>query len=74
MQGFYVSGGIYADTSFEILQVPEIHGPFETYQAAYDVWQAKARFNVDNACHRLTIVELLVENDLDASDLDGVGC
>lgn len=53
---FKVTGGIYEDSTFQTILVPEEYGPFTTYQEAKDVWKAKMWLNVDNALHRLTIV------------------
>jgi hypothetical protein len=57
---FWVFGGIYKDTTFRELQSETLeYGPFDTYQAAYDVWKEKMFGNVDNALHRLTVVKRL---------------
>jgi hypothetical protein len=64
MINYYVNGGVYADLNFDLLQTLESYGPFDTYREAFDVWQAKARFNVDNACHRLEIVTLALGDEV----------
>lgn len=57
---FWVFGGIYKDTTFRELQSEKLeYGPFDTYQDAYDVWKSNMFLNVDNALHRLTVVERL---------------
>lgn len=33
----------------------ETHGPFDTYQAAYDVWKARSFSTIDNAHTRFFI-------------------
>jgi hypothetical protein len=52
-----VEGGIYTDFNFSILEpgTEERYGPFTDYDEAYAVWQGRARFMVDTACHRLVI-------------------
>lgn len=59
---YVVNGGIYEDFSFQNIdpETIEFYGPFNTYSEAYDVWKAKMWLNVDNALHKLKIVE--VEN------------
>jgi hypothetical protein len=59
---FFVFGGVYKDTTFRQLQNEsdaQEYGPFDTYQEAYDEWKARMFLNVDNALHRLTVVERL---------------
>jgi hypothetical protein len=57
---WFVSGGVYEDTTFNKLQgMAEEYGPFDTYEAARDVWKDKMFLNVDNALHRLTVTERL---------------
>ena len=57
---WYVSGGVYEDTTFNKLKdIADEYGPFDTYEAAYDVWKDKMFLNVDNALHRLTVVQRL---------------
>jgi hypothetical protein len=57
---FWVLGGDYTDTGFRDL-VPgareERHGPFDSYKAAHDDWQARAWATVDSATKRYRIVE-----------------
>jgi hypothetical protein len=49
---FYVLGGEYLDTTFEVLKESsyELYGPFNTYQEAYDKWRERSFAYVDN-CH-----------------------
>lgn len=56
---FYVEGGVYEDTTWTKIQPGtfEQHGPFPTREAAHDEWKARVWLNVDNALHRLKIVE-----------------
>lgn len=63
MPKYCVSGGVYTDTGFKVVKADtyERHGPFDTYQEAYDVWKARMWLNVDNALHRLTIIEEIEE-------------
>ena len=65
MTHYWVVGGEYADTTFERTAAggPEERiGPFESYEAAKAVWQARAWATVDNARARYRIEE-------DGSDL-----
>jgi hypothetical protein len=58
---WFVSGGIYSDTTFKILtSEAEEYGPYDTYEAAYSEWKYHMFLNVDNALHRLTVVQRLV--------------
>jgi cobyrinic acid a,c-diamide synthase len=57
---YWVVGGDYVDTGFRTLVAgtsEERHGPFETYKAAHDDWQARAWSTVDSATKRYRIVE-----------------
>jgi len=60
LKRYWVLGGEYTDTGFRNL-VPglseERFGPFETYKAAHDEWQARAWATVDSATKRYRIVE-----------------
>ena len=72
MTHYWVVGGEYADTTFERTAAggPEERiGPFDNYDAAKAVWQARAWATVDNARARYRIEE-------DGSDLRYwvVGC
>ena len=55
---FYVTGGVYTDFSWTTLEEgkEENYGPYATYDEAYIKWLEIARFKVDNACHKVTIV------------------
>lgn len=57
---YIVTGGVYTDTKFEQLidGTQERHGPYETYEEAYDLWKSRMFLNVDNALHRLQIVPI----------------
>jgi hypothetical protein len=60
MARYWVIGGEYADTSFNRLAPgtrEERHGPFASYEEAYEVWQARARATIDDALVRFRIVE-----------------
>ncbi|HZT21210.1 MAG TPA: DUF4170 domain-containing protein [Dongiaceae bacterium] len=59
MARYWVVGGEYADTSFEAtVGGPEERiGPFDSYEAAKAVWQARAWATVDNAQVRYRIEE-----------------
>jgi hypothetical protein len=60
MSRYWVVGGEYADTTFERLaggKPEERIGPFESYDAAKAVWQARAWATVDNAQVRYRIEE-----------------
>ncbi len=54
---YVVCGGIYKDTTFAEIEpgTKEIYGPFETYDDAYSIWNAKSRIKMDICCHRLVI-------------------
>jgi hypothetical protein len=72
MTQYWVVGGEYADTTFERIaggRAEERIGPFDSYEAAKAVWQARAWATVDNAQTRYRIEE-------DGSDLRFwvVGC
>jgi hypothetical protein len=65
MTQYWVVGGEYADRTFERIaggQPEERIGPFDNYDAAKAVWQARAWATVDNAQARYRIEE-------DGSDL-----
>lgn len=56
---FYVEGGIYTDTDFQVMEsAPESYGPFDNYEEAYNTWSGKARAQIDVCCHRLVIKEV----------------
>lgn len=56
---YQVIGGVHKDFTFkEIDGQVEKYGPFKDYQAARDAWKASVWMNVDNALHRLKIVEV----------------
>jgi Domain of unknown function (DUF4170) len=60
MARYWVIGGEYADTSFERMaggRPEERIGPFDDYQSAKAVWQARAWASVDNAHARYRIEE-----------------
>lgn len=54
---YSVQGGIYTNTDFSevIPGTEEIYGPFETMEEAREYWSARARANIDDCHHRLTI-------------------
>src|SRR5579883_886497 len=60
MKRFWVVGGEYTDTGFLNL-VPgsseERYGPYDSYQAAHDAWQARSWATVDSATKRYRVVE-----------------
>ena len=41
----------------------EIHGPYDSYEEAYDVWNSRAWSTVDDCQARFTIVNELPEID-----------
>jgi hypothetical protein len=60
MARYWVVGGEYADTTFERMadgKPEERIGPFDSYEAAKAVWQARAWATVDNAHARYRIEE-----------------
>ncbi len=60
MSNYWVIGGEFTDTSFRKLApgaVEERLGPFKTYRAAYQAWQARARATIDDATVRFRIVD-----------------
>ncbi|MGH7075461.1 MAG: DUF4170 domain-containing protein [Stellaceae bacterium] len=60
MSNYWVIGGEYADTSFTKLApgaTEERLGPYGTYRAAYEAWQARARATIDDATVRFRIVD-----------------
>ena len=60
MARYWVVGGEYADAAFERIagdKPEERIGPFESYEAAKAVWQARAWATVDNAQARYRIEE-----------------
>lgn len=55
---YWVQGGVYKDASFINPPMKWIeHGPYKTYQEAYDKWRQLSFLNVDNALYRLRIIE-----------------
>lgn len=56
---FKVVGGIHTDLTFTKVaeDAREEYGPFNNKQDAIDTWKAKMWLNVDNALHRLHVVE-----------------
>jgi hypothetical protein len=60
MTRYWVIGGEYRDLRFDKLAPgaqEERHGPFATYQKAYEVWQERARATIDDALIRVRIVD-----------------
>ncbi len=60
MAQYWITGGEYTDSSFKSLAPgarEERHGPFQSYDEAYKVWQARARATIDDALVRFRIVE-----------------
>jgi hypothetical protein len=60
MPRYWVIGGEYADTSFELIAggaEEERIGPFDSYEAAKAEWQARAWASVDSAHSRYRIEE-----------------
>ncbi|HEX2580360.1 MAG TPA: DUF4170 domain-containing protein [Dongiaceae bacterium] len=60
MKRYWVTGGIYADTSFTALppdRPEERIGPFATYAEAKQAWHKRAWETVDNATARYHIIE-----------------
>jgi len=60
MAQYWITGGEYADSSFNSLAPgarEERYGPFPSYDEAYKVWQARARATIDDALVRFRIVE-----------------
>jgi len=55
---YKVVGGIYRDFTFKEVEIPEEHGPFGDREEAKKAWLASVWSNVDNALHRLKIVEV----------------
>lgn len=55
---YIVEGGHYSDFSFTDIERFEQHGPFDTYQQAYDSWKRNMWLNVDDGQHRLEIKEV----------------
>ncbi|MCR9255865.1 MAG: DUF4170 domain-containing protein [Alphaproteobacteria bacterium] len=58
---FWVVGGVYTDTSFtEIVEggTEERFGPYDSYDAAKQMWQTKAWAGVDDANCRYRIEQL----------------
>ena len=57
---YWVVGGEYTDTQFSRVvdgTEEERLGPFDSYTAAHDAWQARAWATVDSATKRYRIVE-----------------
>ncbi len=60
MATYWVVGAEYTDTSFKKLApgaAEERLGPFTSYRAAYQAWQARARATIDDATVRFRIVD-----------------
>ena len=56
---FWVIGGEYLDTGFSTLAPgasEERYGPYDSYKAAHDAWQARSWATVDSATKRYRIV------------------
>lgn len=55
---YWVEGGEFEDTSFEVPKGPlSRHGPFETFEAAEKAWNKLAWQHVDDCHFRFRIVE-----------------
>jgi len=68
MANYWVVGAEYTDTSFRKLAPgakEERLGPYSSYRAAHQVWQARARATIDDATVRYRIVD---EHGRDARD------
>ncbi|MGH6982593.1 MAG: DUF4170 domain-containing protein [Stellaceae bacterium] len=62
MSNYWVVGAEYTDTSFEKLAPgarEERLGPFASYRAAYQAWQARASATIDDPTVRYRIVDAL---------------
>ena len=60
MEEYWVQGGEYTDTRFELLVDGadlESYGPYFAYTDAHRAWQAHTLATVDNACVRYRIVQ-----------------
>lgn len=60
MSKYWVVGGEFTDTSFRKLApgaAEERLGPYASYRAAHEAWQARARATIDDACVRFRIVD-----------------
>lgn len=60
MPTYWVVGAEYTDTSFKKLAPgakEERLGPFTSYRAAHQAWQARARATIDDATVRYRIVD-----------------
>ena len=61
---WWVTGGVYTDFNFVKVRDPiEVHGPFDSYNDAVDVWRARMWLNVDNALHRMSVIQ--TDQDID---------
>jgi hypothetical protein len=57
---YWVLGGEYIDTRFETLapgRALERFGPFDSYEAAHEVWASRAWATVDDCHTRFRVVE-----------------
>lgn len=56
---YLVRGGIHKDFTFREVQEgkAEQYGPFETREQANDAWKKSVWLNVDNALHRLLVIQ-----------------
>lgn len=54
---FYVVGGVWESTDFDLISNPEIYGPFEDYDIAEHEWHKRSfTADIDNALHRFKIM------------------
>jgi len=56
---YMVRGGVHKDFTFSEVQEgkEEIYGPFETLEKATDAWKQSVWLNVDNALHRMLVIQ-----------------
>jgi hypothetical protein len=59
MAAFWVVGGEYTDTGFATIapgKTLERYGPFEDYQAAHELWAARAWATIDDCNARFRVM------------------
>lgn len=56
---YYVVGGEYVDTTWKELDLDtyELHGAFQTYEEAYDVWRTRTWKFVDHCYYKFSIIK-----------------
>ena len=56
---YYVAGGRYTDTHFDRLidDTGEWHGPFNSYEQAFEEWRARMFAQIDDSHFRLFVTE-----------------